>query len=126
MPSIQESINTLKAKGYSDSYIRSVQFGVPRGGNRRKNALAHAASTMPDITSNNTPAAPGAPSTKATPQIKQQLSTSMAGVRSNRGGSSRADSGTRAARRKKTSGLSMLGAVQESFAPLNMGAIGYQ
>jgi len=75
--SIANAINTLKGKGYSDAEIQAIQFSVPKGDNRRLNALTNAARNLPDrnaqkasSSSSSRPAPAAAPAPIPAPQLR--------------------------------------------------------
>jgi len=64
---INQSIATLKSKGYSDAEIAAIQTSVPQGDNRRATALAQAAGSYPDKKPAATPPPPPKPIKPAPP-----------------------------------------------------------
>lgn len=115
MSSIANSISTLLGKGYTQAEIDAIRFGVPKGGNRRKNALAYAASTLPQKPG-PAPAAPPAPTQQAAPektQLKSSLKASGGGVRANR-----------LSKRRKRGQANAVNALA-NYIPLLIGSVGY-
>ena len=77
---INQSIATLKAKGYTDAEIQAIQFSVPRGDNRRATALFQAAQG-PAKQQQTAPAPPAPPKPIQPPTSPQTLGDDNQGSR---------------------------------------------
>ena len=64
---IEQSIATLKSKGYTDAEIQNIQFSVPAGDNRRATALFNAANSLPNKPSPQAAPPPAPKPIKPTP-----------------------------------------------------------
>ena len=113
MSSIASSRATLEGKGYTPAEINAIQFGVPKGGNRRKNALAHAAATLPAKNTQEPTPAPKRPASKPAPV---RFETRAAEARKSKDRLRR----NRRSSRNKTK----LGIGKKNIQPLNSGVFG--
>lgn len=113
MSSIANSRNTLLNKGYTNAEIDAIQFGVPKGDNRRKNALSHAASTLPAKNTQTAAPAPTAPPPKPAPV---RFETRAAEARKSKDRLRR--------NRKSSRNKTKLGIGKTNIQPLNSGVFG--